>query len=508
MGIPMTLLTRFEADEKERYRDFLRELGSCVRFEEDVWLCDNRARYPYGTKHLITLYFSTIPEEFRELAKYYAILRLLGGVTVRTLKTNLFGLAVFFAFLSERGIAYLSAANIHLAYSFRQELDSRGYTSSNKNRIWGDVSTLYTIMRDFQEEALKNPFGKNPYPAHEQKEAKFIPDSVTEQLDRIFRKDEIPLEIRVVYWVLRLIPSRVSEVLSMRIDCMKRYMGDYVLFIPTWKQNGGHKAPIIRSIHIQNEGMGAFLIDLLGQQQKIAEGFQQFMPEGRKGALFTYRRRIIRKDGSTDWTQSYLVLQWNTVSRRLKEICERYDVRGENGGRYVFTSHQLRHNGITDRLVAGFTIEQVAEMTGHHGDAMLWGAYAHLDQNPEQTLNRQREVIREPAGNPYVLFGGRILHMDEASETRLLKNLRAHRVRGGVCCDITHCKSDMWNCLDCKKFVPDMEQLPFFEEQVQAWEEKAERFAQYPLLRQNAVRNAGLFREVAGKIRMETVEHE
>jgi integrase len=363
-------------------------------------------------------------------------------------------------------------------------------------------------MKDFDGETLKNSFGKNPYPAHEKKEAKFIPDFVTEQLDRAFYKGEIPLEIRVVYWVLRLIPSRIGEVLSMKIDCMKRYMGDYVLFIPTWKQNGGHKAPILRSIHIQNESMGAFLIDLIEQQQRAAEMLQKFMPESKRGALLAYRERLVQKDGSVYWQNNYPVLQWYSVSHRLKEVCEHYDIRDENGGRYVFTSHQLRHNGITDRLSAGFTIEQVAEMTGHHGDAMLWGSYAHLDQNPQQTLGRQRQVLNEPAGNPYVLFGGRVLHMDEQSEARLLKNLRAHRVRGGICCDITHCKGDMWNCLDCEKFVPDTEQLPFFEEQATAWEEKAKRFAQFPLLRQNALRNAGLFRKVIGKVRMEAVENE
>lgn len=508
MGIPVTSLLRFDADEKARYIGFLQELGSRIRFEDDIWICDNRTRYPYGDKHMITIYFAHIPEEFRNLIKYYAVLRLLNGITVRTVKTDLFGLAVFCAFLSGRGILELSMVNTHLVYLFRQELDGRGYTSGCKNRIWGNVSTLYEIMKDFDGETLKNPFRKNPYPAHEKREEKFIPDFVTGQLDRAFYKGEIPLEIRVVYWILRLIPSRINEVLSMKIDCMKRYMGDYVLFIPTWKQNGGHKAPILRSIHIRNKGMGAFLIDLIQQQQRAAEALQEFMPESKRGALLAYREKLVQKDGSVYWRNNYPVLQWYSVSYRLKEICEHYDIRDESGGRYVFTSHQLRHNGITDRLSAGFTIEQVAEMTGHHGDAMLWGSYAHLDQNPEQTLNRQRQVLNEPAGNPYVLFGGRILHMDEQSEVRLLKNLRAHRVRGGICCDITHCKSDMWNCLDCEKFVPDTEQLPFFEEQAAAWDEKAERFAQFPLLRQNALRNADLFREVIVKVRMEAEENE
>lgn len=30
-------------------------------------------------------------------------------------------------------------------------------------------------------------------------------------------------------------------------------------------------------------------------------------------------------------------------------------------------------------LTAGFTLEQIADMTGHHGNAMIWNSYAHLD---------------------------------------------------------------------------------------------------------------------------------
>jgi len=46
------------------------------------------------------------------------------------------------------------------------------------------------------------------------------------------------------------------------------------------------------------------------------------------------------------------------------------------------------------------------------------------------------------AENPYVLFGGRILYMDSVTESRLIKNIRAHRVQGGVCADVTHGRSE------------------------------------------------------------------
>lgn len=122
------------------------------------------------------------------------------------------------------------------------------------------------------------------------------------------------------------------------------------------------------------------------------------------------------------------------------------------------TSHQFRHNGITDRLRAGFTLPQIAEMTAHHGTAMLYASYAHLNLFPETIV----EPIKYETGaeHSYVMFGGRILNMDAVTESRLLKNVRAHRVPGGICADVTHCQSGLWSCVDCECFVPEVEQLP------------------------------------------------
>ena len=50
--------------------------------------------------------------------------------------------------------------------------------------------------------------------------------------------------------------------------------------------------------------------------------------------------------------------------------------------------------------------------------------------------------------HPYVMFGGRILNMDVVTESRLLKNIRSHRVPGGICADVTHCQSGLWSFAD------------------------------------------------------------
>lgn len=92
------------------------------------------------------------------------------------------------------------------------------------------------------------------------------------------------------------------------------------------------------------------------------------------------------------------------------------------------------------------------------------------------------ETIVEPikyeteVEHPYVIFGGKILNMDTVTESRLLKNIRAHRVPGGICADVTHCQSGFWSCINCEHFVPETEQLLYFKEQVNGLGERSKRF--------------------------------
>ena len=320
----------------------------------------------------------------------------------------------------------------------------------------------------------------------------------------VFMKETVPLPIRTVYWLLRLIPSRISEILGMDIDCLKPFDGHYCLTIPTWKQNGGYKEPLLRIIHIHDEGIGGYLLTLIREQQKAAHSYQEFLPSDKKGTLFTRRQSMRYRNGKICYKGVYGPLTYVQVRDSFQKICREFDIRDENGEIYTVTTHQFRHNGITDRLRAGFTLAQIAEMTAHHGSAMIYASYAHLDLFPE-TLSEPREYFCETPEkkSPYILFGGRILNMDVITEARLLANLRAHRVPGGICADITHCRSDMWNCLECVHFIPEKEQLPYFEEQAKAWRDKVEKFKNYSIMEANFSEIADRFQQIIQKMRKE-----
>ncbi len=147
-------------------------------------------------------------------------------------------------------------------------------------------------------------------------------------------------------------------------------------------------------------------------------------------------------------------------------------------------------------------MEQIAEMTGHHGNAMIFESYTHLYLMPEEIIEKQRYVLNEPEGKA-IMFAGRILNLDEQLEKRLLNNVRAHRVRGGICSDITGCKSDMFTCLECEHFIPEKEQLPYFKEQLIEWDKKVEIFKGIEAIKMMAQKNRGLFQNVINQLESE-----
>ena len=488
--ISVNVAPSYEEYLQERYMSYLENLGSNINFDDDKWICDKKKRMLSETNHNVTIYFSKVRPEHKVMVKTFAIIRLMNNASITVIKNNI-------CYISE----YLNYTNGNLEVSYdsamryKHYLDMSGLSETTLHNKWGSINKFYEIMNGYEGNQYKMCFADNPYNSHKRRDYKYIPDAVAQQLDRVFYHEEVDETVKCIYWVLRLIPSRISEVLNIKIDCLKPFDGHYCLFIPTWKQNGGHREPIMRCIHIENEGMGGYLISLIHKQQQVSKELQMFMPENKRGALFTLQSKMYRADGRVDCRNMYNVMSWPNLSERLKTICEKYNVVDSNGRIYYVTTHQFRHNGITDRLEKGFTVEQVTDITGHHGSTMLLDAYSHLNLKPETILKVQNSVISE-IEKDYTAFNGQVINCSQEQEDIIMKNVRAHKVRGGICRDITGCKSDMMNCLECQYFKPDPEQLEYYKEQLELWEQKADKFKAMPMIRANAERNIKLLKRV------------
>jgi len=493
----------FQAARINDYRRFLTQLGSEIDFKSNKWVCDKRIRSTAEAKTDATLYFSAIPGRFQEMVKYFCITYLINGAAISSTAGKLTSLSAYCRFLEEYCPKNKNFdISVHTVSEYSRWLNNGPLAESTKSLLWRDMNIFCRTMRGWNGKISLNPFSENPYSQYQRRSYKYIPENIVAQLDIAFREETIPVHIRCTYWIMRLIPSRINEVLGMKIDCLKPYDGHFCLFIPTWKQNGGYFEPVMRVIHLEDTGIAAELLELIRQQQSIAIYGQDFVEESLRGSLFTYHRFIQRSSGKIEFYKDFNVARDQHITNHFSYVCERNNIRDEQGNIFRLTSHQLRHNGITDRLAAGFTPEQIRSMTAHHGDAMIYKAYNHLDLLPKVIADKQRCVLNEPGSvvEPKILFGGRILNMEEQLEKRLLKNFRAHRVPGGICSDVTGCKSDMFFCLDCEHFVPDASQLDYFIGQTESWIRKAEQFKDFPLIQNNAEKNAQLFNAIVEKI--------
>lgn len=495
--VNVNIKATYDEYQEERYIEYLNTLGSNIVFDEDKWLCDNLKRNFTDDNYYVTMYFSKVPEKYKDMVKYFAIIRLMQGTGIRSVKTSVFYISDFLKFVGNR----LEAVDYNTAMQYKKYLDSLSLSEVTMHGKWSSVNKFLEIMNGYMGYSFKMYFAENPYDSHKKCDYKYIPDTVAERLDEVFYDEDIDEPVRCIYWILRLIPSRINEILNMKIDCLKPFDDHYCLFIPTWKQNGGRREPIMRCIHINDEGIGKYLIELIRNQQELAEKYIAFLPKEKQGALFCYRVFNHMPDGTVNATNQYRVMSWPTISDKFKKICGKYHIVGEDNKIYNLTTHQFRHNGITDRLEQGFTVEQITDMTGHHGSTMLLDAYNHLNLKPETLIKAQTSVMNEIDNSPqYTLFNGRIHNMDEETEKELLKNIRSHKVRGGICSDITGCKSDMMNCLECKFFVPDLEQLEYYKEQVRLWKQKAEQFKGIPMIRENALKYVQTHKQIVDNL--------
>lgn len=500
----------YESNEnREMLLKRLSQIGSNIRFEADKWVCDTRVKSAGQVMSDYTLYFASIPVKYKELFKYFILIRL-GSVGVRTLNASLTYYKHLFNFLDESK-NYLSLKDVDKKFvkDFELYIYNLNLAKSTKESIWSCSKIFFDSLSGWGELPKKNPFGAiNPFKRTRKdykSDDKYVPELVTNQLDNLFKDKSISIHERLVYWLLRAIPSRISEITGMKIDCLKpSYDNKLVLFIPTWKQNGGHMQPELRSIYLNPEGeLEKFLIEMIKQQQQIALSLQDKVKT--KGYLFTYQNPREKKG-----EKAFLILNRRIIQDSFNSICKKKNVKDDEGNDFRLTPHQLRHNGITDRIEAGFSFIEIRDMTNHKGNSMIWNTYYH--PRKEVTLSRQKKLLKLSKNNNEtkkpIYFKGRILNLDTHIEERILKNPRAYRIMEGehsigICSDVTGCRSSMFECLDCEYFVVNAGDLEYFKKQVSAWKIKVEQFNGRKQALENAQHNLKLHKSIVERIEMQ-----
>lgn len=510
-----SMIKEYHEELKAELLSQLGDYGTAIDFSADKWVCDKKKKAEGYSLGSCTIWFSMVPEKYREIVKYYAIND--KRVQVSSMVNRVSYLGIFLRYLHEYcGDIELEMVNGKIINSFKLFLIGKDLAKSTKCDIWSGIGRFFEAMLGWPEcpEVMPANFTRNPWSRKAKDmrhDEKYISDYVTEQLDAIFyRNHDIPVTHRLLYWLLRLIPSRGCEPTSMSYDCVKP-IGEnkWVLTIPTWKQNGGYHEPELRMVYLVGEGIITYLLDLIKQQQTITSRYQTELPDNEK-VLFKVGQMMIdlhawRKCREEKYVMTKKVVEVNAgyITYFLKRYCERFNIKDENGKGYKVTSHQFRHKGITDRIDEGFNIIEIRDMTGHKNDQMPSWSYYHPEAGKHLEVQRKVNKASHPDENvkqPAVMFRGRIMNLDKETEQRLLKNPRAYKLRLGICSDITTCKSGIFQCLACDYFVPKVEDLDYWVEMTDYWLNKVETAKKRGRIDENAEYNLALHRAIVKRI--------
>ena len=510
MGYAIIKTDYYEGKETELERYFMSLTDSPL--SEDIWVFEKMRQSAGHNANSYTVYFG---EANQSIFKYFAINCFKIGNLVSTVKAKIGGCGHFVKFIGEKyPDITLQQVNRKLIADYKEYLIEYTRSKGTRELYFGALISFFHDMRGWPAVPSQPPLGRNnPFSRKNndrKHDEKYVPEFVLNQYDIKFRDIRIPLHRRLIYWVARSIPSRISEVTGMSLECLKPYQNKWCLIMPTWKQNGGYLEPQLRRIYLKYSGHGKFLIDMIREQQEIARSLQSSLPDHQKGMLFTYPAKIKQhtKTGEVvfvPYSDKIYIANRSSVMRWLHDYSAEWNAVDENGATYILTSHQLRHNGITDRVWAGFNVVEIRDMTGHQGDAMIEASYTHV--LPQEAIKIQNKVIESREGQNFrskeaVMFRGRILNMDEQTESRILKNIRACRIGNlGICSDITGCKSSPFECLNCESFVPNADELDYFENQVYDWSQKVDKFSNHEFMRQNAEYNLELNKNIVAKIK-------
>jgi hypothetical protein len=462
---------------KEQLRLKIHQYGD-FSFQDDIWYC-NKMHKNASNKNKFTIKFDSIDNEYKEIVKYYALLK---EDSISTVNEKVGNIGEFINYLNECFPDYkLYHVNYKIIDHYEKYLRSNG-VSENRNSInYAWTSDFFNTMSGFSELPNVMPAKrKNPFKQNRSKNArKYIPTNVAQQYDKIMfdESNGIPLVIRVMYWLQRSFPNRITEVCSIEHDCLRSLYDMYVINIPSWKQNGGYLLPEIKTLPIMNSGHGKYIIDLIKKFQEERKTLLERLPTVDKdkqyllvsplirfefkgnqpritcdaiiynnlqelkemypsityeelsyklGQIGIYRspnsiNRIMNKEFSSKHLENK-VLTKGRVYSILNNVARFFKITDEYGEIYKVSSHQFRHNATTDRLyIGGYTLDQVRSIRHDKGEKMLL-QYAHQQKEMHKKMWMDSTGLISPTEAP-VEFKGKIINLeDEKLVTALTKS--------------------------------------------------------------------------------------
>lgn len=457
---------RFPKDYMEKSLSFYTSLST---FDDNTWIINKLNLDENKTNKERSIYFGTFKNKgLLYETKEWAIKLLLQRTKTRTISFNVARIRYCDKVLENiDNFGDLTEKDVFNIYSHIFNNENRGIKTNLEN--WFSLKSMMKDLNYQNQYFMMEKYITPQFPDKRKIKTKYIPKECAIQLDIIFKKQEdIPLAYRVIYWTLRLIPNRIMEVLSMTINCLKQINKDtYILSIPSFKQSGSFLTGTMKLIEIKNEGIGEYYISLLKQQ--IYDVTTVYKPDN-NFLFYSYNFSFYKKKNSDEKkyhkskSGKFKNISTDSVNRFFKTLCEYRNIHDNEGTPINITTHQFRHNAISDRMNSGiFRAIDITGLTKHHNTKMIEETYTHTSKCD---LKKKTPI----------LFRGRIINTNnERKLNQLLIKPYAKRIYNlGICSDVRGCSKDKSQCLRCDYMIPNVDDLDYYKSEIEVWNKKKE----------------------------------
>ena len=94
------------------------------------------------------------------------------------------------------------------------------------------------------------------------------------------------------------------------------------------------------------------------------------------------------------------------------------------------------------------------------------------------------------------------MNISPMMEKKLLRDFRKHKMKLGICSDTEGCKHQYRWLEDCEFYIPDCDDLPYFEKEIEDWSKKVEYYKaqNQPISLENAEYNLKIHIKVRDRI--------
>ena len=429
-------------------REKLLSYHSDNHFYDSSWLIKNNRSEMNLQPHDRTVSFpDSLHKSTSTALRDYILNRLTDGAAVSTLKGEAYNVGACLSYLVAKPMERFNRNDLFQV--FRSLMESER-SLSTKGAMWqafirflagSGCQELADICKGYAAPKTKPVKHKN----------KLIPDTAVRLMDAVFRPEELSLCERGIYWTIRLFPCRIDEAVSMKSGCLKQVSDtEYILTIPMSKPEGNVDRALPKMLLIRNEGMGAFYINLIKEQQAYFDSIEN--PED--DFLWKYRCFVRPCNRASGYLKPLRTMSKDRFQELIRKHCKKHRICDNDGDPISLSTHMFRHNSVTGRLNSGFfRLLDVMSEAGHLSVTMTSQAYAHT----------------VPAEGP-IVFRGRVINTSNArAAAMILKNPMAKRMKLGMCSDTSDCAKNNAGCLKCEYFLPRSEYLDYYMEEYENW---------------------------------------